>query len=99
MVNCAFKGKIHLPLSPPRHLSSLSCFPNDGANINMANNPSRKRTQEEANLSTNQTSASEREYILNADGTVLHDHKGVSFCEGRRTVFYVRFRFLVSDRF
>jgi hypothetical protein len=76
-----FKGKIH-PLSKIKQKPT------------MANDPSRKRPHEEINSSNDKASASEREYILNADGTVLHDHKGVSFCGACHVLkFCVPFQF------
>ena len=45
--------------------------------MNTTNQSGRKRSHEESNT-PNKTTPAEREYILNADGTILHDHKGVS---------------------
>jgi hypothetical protein len=39
----------------------------------------RKRPHQENDTPSKKVYAAEREFILNADGTVLHDHKGVSF--------------------
>lgn len=47
-----------------------------------ANESNRKRPNEEIHTHPNKIRVAEREYMLNADGTVLYDHKGVSLILG-----------------